>query len=67
MGRVKDWLMTMEELAAESIQNNFSEEEAVQYMLDNLNIESSKNTLRDVYRNVKEKIDEELGGTSFRS
>jgi isopropylmalate/homocitrate/citramalate synthase len=67
MGRVKDWLMTMEELAAESIQNNFSEEEAIQYMLDNLNIESSKNTLRDVYRNVKEKIDEELGGTSFRS
>ena len=36
MGRVKDWLMTMESLAEESLQNNFSEEEAIQYMIDNL-------------------------------
>ena len=69
MGRVKDWLMTMESLAEESLQNNFSEEEAIQYMIDNLDSghPALRDTLRDVYRNVKEKIDEELGGTSFRS
>ena len=60
MGKIKQWLMTMEELAEESIQNNFSEEEAVQYMLDNLDIQDSRDTLRDIYRNVKERIDEEL-------
>jgi hypothetical protein len=57
MGRVKDWLMTMESLAEESLQNNFSEEEAIQYMIDNLDSSHSalRGTLRDVYRNVKEK------------
>lgn len=57
MGRVKDWLMTMESLAEESLQNNFSEEEAIQYMMDNLDSSRSalRGTLRDVYRNVKEK------------
>jgi|TARA_R100001086_G_scaffold245654_1_gene176833 hypothetical protein len=60
MGKVKQWLMTMEELAAEAIQNNFSEEEAVQYMLDNLDT-ATWSILRDVYRNVKERIDNELG------
>jgi hypothetical protein len=57
MGRVKDWLMTMESLAEESLQNNFSEEEAIQYMIDNLDSSHSalRDTLRDVYRNVKEK------------
>ena len=60
MGKVKQWLMTMEELAAEAIQNNFSEEEAVQYMLDNLDT-ATWSILRDVYQDVKERIDNELG------
>jgi hypothetical protein len=61
MGKVKQWLMTMEELAAEAIQNNFSEEEAVQFMADNLNTAPVKETLRDIYQDVKERIDNELG------
>ncbi|HAT65746.1 MAG TPA: hypothetical protein DCS66_14330 [Flavobacteriaceae bacterium] len=59
MGKVKQWLMTMEELAAEAVQNNFSEEEAVQYMLDNLDT-ATWSVLLDVYRDVKERIDNEL-------
>ena len=57
MGRIKDWLMSMESLAEEAIENNFNEEEAIQFMLDNLNNNHTalKDTLRDVYRNVKEK------------
>lgn len=60
MGKVKQWLMTVEELAAEAVQNNFSEEEAVQYMLDNLD-NATWSVLLDIYRNVKERIDNELG------
>ena len=57
MGRIKDWLMSMEALAEEAIANNFDEEEAVQFMVDNLdnNYTALRDTLRDVYRTVKEK------------
>ena len=57
MGRIKDWLMSMEPLAEEAIANNFDEEEAVQFMVDNLdnNYTALRDTLRDVYRTVKEK------------
>ena len=57
MGRIKDWLMSMESLAEEAISNNFDEEEAVQFMVDNLdnNYTALRDTLRDVYRTVKEK------------
>ena len=61
MARVKDWLMTMESLAEEAIENNFSEEEAVQFMVDNLDssLPALKGTLRDVYRNkLEDKLDE---------
>ena len=57
MGRIKDWRMSMESLAEEAIANNFDEEEAVQFMVDNLdnNYTALRDTLRDVYRTVKEK------------
>ena len=57
MGRIKDWLMSMESLAEEAIANNFDEEEAVKFMVDNLdnNYTALRDTLRDVYRTVKEK------------
>ncbi len=61
MARVKDWLMTMESLAEEAINNEFSEEEAIQFMVDNLDssLPALKGTLRDVYRNkLKDKLDE---------
>jgi hypothetical protein len=61
MGRIKDWLMTMESLAEEAIENNFDEEEAVQFMVDNLDssLPALKATLRDVYRNkLEDKLDE---------
>ena len=61
MARVKDWLMTMESLAEEAIENNFNEEEAVQFMVDNLDssLPALKGTLRDVYRNkLEDKLDE---------
>jgi|TARA_R100001530_G_scaffold954_2_gene1667 pheromone shutdown protein TraB len=55
MGRINDWLLIMESLAEETLEKDFSEEDAVQYMLDNL--ESSypalDGTLRDVYRATK--------------
>jgi hypothetical protein len=59
MGRVKDWLMTMESLAEEAYEYCASEEEAVQYMVDNLDSSglALRDTLRDVYREVKEKLD----------
>tara|TARA_Y100000310_G_C20179278_1_gene577353 strand:- start:94 stop:318 length:225 start_codon:yes stop_codon:yes gene_type:complete len=62
MGRIKDWLMSMESLAEEAIANNFDEEEAVQFMVDNLdnNYTALRDTLRDVYRNVKEQQEERL-------
>ena len=53
MGRIKDWLMSMESLAEEAIANNFDEEEAVQFT-------ALRDTLRDVYRNVKEQQEERL-------
>ena len=61
MGRVKDWLMMMESLAEEAIENNFDEEEAVQFMIDNLDssLPALKGTLRDIYRNkLEDKLDE---------
>jgi hypothetical protein len=61
MGKVKDWLMTMESLAEESLQNNFSEDEAVQYMIDNLDSSypALRDTLRDVYRDVRKRVNGE--------
>jgi DNA-binding ferritin-like protein len=63
MGRIKDWLMSMESLAEEAIANNFDEEEAVQFMVDNLdnNYTALRDTLRDVYRTVKKQQDFEGG------
>jgi len=61
MGRVKDWLMVIESLAEEAIENSFDEEEAVQFMVDNLDssLPALKGTLRDVYRNkLEDKLDE---------
>jgi hypothetical protein len=57
MGRVKDWLMIMESLAEEALEQNFTEEQAVQYMIDNLDNGSSalRATLRDIYRRTKSK------------
>jgi hypothetical protein len=65
-GKIKQWLMNVEELAAEAIQNNLPEEEAIQYILDNLDsikqIRIKPNTvtwsiLLSIYREVKERID----------
>jgi hypothetical protein len=55
MGRVKDWLMSMESLAEEALQQDLTEEQAVQYMTDNLDsaLPALKDTLRDVYRQTK--------------
>jgi len=61
MGRVNDWLVTMESLAEEAIENNFEEREAVQFMMDNMDYRSLplKATLRDVYRKkLEDKLDE---------
>tara|TARA_R100000656_G_scaffold32072_1_gene27842 strand:- start:173 stop:370 length:198 start_codon:yes stop_codon:yes gene_type:complete len=58
MGRVKDWLMTMESLAEEAIDNGFDEEEAVQFMIDNLDssLPALRGTLRDIYHSVDDRI-----------
>jgi|TARA_R110000751_G_scaffold20613_1_gene60187 hypothetical protein len=58
MGRVKDWLMTMESLAEEALEMGFTENEAVQFMTDNLDRSNPAltDTLRDVYRDVKQRI-----------
>tara|TARA_R100000808_G_scaffold15950_1_gene36348 strand:- start:6536 stop:6727 length:192 start_codon:yes stop_codon:yes gene_type:complete len=54
MGRIKDWVMTMQSLAEEAVENNFNEEESVQFMIDNLDSSrpALEATLRDVYRGV---------------
>jgi hypothetical protein len=58
MGRVKDWLMIMESLAEEAIDNGLDKEEAVQYMVDNLDfsLPALKGTLRNVYHSVNNRI-----------
>jgi hypothetical protein len=55
MGRIKDWLMIMESLAEEALEQNFTEEQAVQYMIDNLDSSypALRATLCDVYRRTK--------------
>ena len=55
MGRIKDWLMIMTSLAEEALEQNLTEEQAVQYMIDNLDSSypALKATLRDVYRRTK--------------
>ena len=57
MGRIKDWLMTMESLAEETLKSDLTEEEAVQYMIDKLDahLPALKGTLRDIYRDVKQR------------
>ena len=57
MGRIKDSLMTMESLAEETLKSDLTEEEAVQYMIDNLDahLPALKGTLRDIYRDVKQR------------
>jgi hypothetical protein len=57
MGEVKNWLMSMESLAEEAIKNNFDEEEAVQFMIDNLDSSypALRGTLHDVYQNVRKR------------
>ena len=59
MARVKDWLMCMQSLAEEAIDQNLSEKEAVQYMIDNLDVGHSalEGTLRDVYRDVRDHLE----------
>tara|TARA_R110000751_G_scaffold2871_1_gene14987 strand:- start:2484 stop:2699 length:216 start_codon:yes stop_codon:yes gene_type:complete len=70
MGRVKDWLMTMESLAEEALEAQLSEDEAIQFMADNLDysdraltdvrigafLQSPAATFRDVYRDVQQRI-----------
>ena len=58
MGRVKDWLMTMESLAEEAIEQNLEEEQAVEYMLNNLRtagLPALTDTLRGIYKDKKDK------------
>tara|TARA_R110002012_G_scaffold319741_2_gene541200 strand:+ start:222 stop:416 length:195 start_codon:yes stop_codon:yes gene_type:complete len=58
MGRVKDWLISMEEVAEDALEQELSEEEAIKYMVTNLtkaNLPALEGTLRDVFRNVKER------------
>jgi hypothetical protein len=57
MGGVKNWLMSMESLAEEAIKNNFDREEAVQFMIDNLDSSypALRGTLQDVYQNVRKR------------
>ena len=60
-GKIKQWLMNVDELATEAIQNNLPEEEAVQYMLDNLDSvkpnTATWSILLSIYQEVKERID----------
>jgi|TARA_R110000751_G_scaffold64690_1_gene132778 alkylhydroperoxidase/carboxymuconolactone decarboxylase family protein YurZ len=58
MGRVKDWLMCMESLAEEAIEQDLEEEEAVVYMMDNLHmagLPALTATLRGIYKDKKDK------------
>ena len=57
MGRVKDWLMCMESLAEEAIEQDLEEEEAVVYMMDNLHmagLPALTATLREIYKDKKD-------------
>tara|TARA_R100000781_G_scaffold61983_1_gene39444 strand:- start:553 stop:735 length:183 start_codon:yes stop_codon:yes gene_type:complete len=56
MGRVKDWLMTMESLAEEAAYADMDEEQGVQYMIDNMNSPALKGTLLGIFRDVNLKI-----------
>ena len=49
--------MTMESLAEETLKSDLTEEEAVQYMIDNLDayLPALKGTLRDVFCDVKQR------------
>jgi hypothetical protein len=53
MGRVKDWLMSMQSLAEEARELDLDEDQAVQFMIDNMlqqNQPALEDTLRKVYR-----------------
>lgn len=57
MGRVKDWLMCMESLAEEAIEQDLEEEEAVAYMIDNIRtagLPALTATLRGIYKDKKD-------------
>ena len=57
MGRVKDWLMCMESLAEEAIEQNLGEEQAVEYMLNNLHtagLPALRDTLKGIYKDKKD-------------
>jgi hypothetical protein len=72
MGRVKDWLMTMESLAEEALEAQLSEDDAIQFMANNLDysdrgllrddvrigafLQSPAAIFRDVYRDVQQRI-----------
>ena len=59
MSRTNDWLMSMQSLAEEAIEQNLSEKEAVQYMIDNLDTGHSalEGTLREVYRETRDHLE----------
>ena len=54
MGRVNDWLLSMQSLAEEARELDLEEDQAVQFMIDNMlqqNQPALEDTLRKVFRN----------------
>ena len=68
MGRVKDWLISMEEVAEDALEQKLSEEEAIKYMVKKVrevNLPALEGTLRDVFRNVKERQEGHSGNRAI--
>ena len=51
MGRVKDWLMSMQSLAEEAREMGLEEDQAVQFMIDNM-LQQNKPALEDTLRQI---------------
>ena len=57
MSRIKDWLMTMEDLAQEALDLEMNDGDAVEYMLSNIaekSFPALKGTMEEILRKVKE-------------
>ena len=57
LSRIKDWLMTMEDLAQEALDLEMNDGDAVEYMLSNMAEKSFpdlKGTMEEILRKVKE-------------
>ena len=68
MGRVKDWLISMEDMAEDALEQEMSEKEAIKYMVTNLtkeNLPALEGTLRDVFRNVKDRQEGHSGNRAI--